>query len=141
MAEVRRLTFWEFGLYGWIFGTTGVVGLLLATVGVYGVLSYSVEQRTREIGVRVALGADRRRVLKLIVRQGLTLVGVGVAIGLVTALAAMPWAQNHLFQVSPFDPGTFAAVAGILLLVAFLASYLPALRATKVDPIVVLKGE
>ena len=141
MDEVRRLNFWEFALYGWIFGSTGVVGLLLAAVGVYGVLSYSVEQRTREIGVRVALGASRRHVLQLIVKHGVILVGIGIVIGIVTALAATPWAQNQLFQVSPFDPVSFVAVSGLLLIVAFLASYLPALRATKVDPIVVLKGE
>jgi predicted permease len=141
MEEVRRLNFWEFGLYGWIFGTTGVVGLLLASVGVYGVLSYSVEQRTREIGVRVALGAGRRQVLLLIVKHGVMLVGIGVAIGLATALVVTPWARNQLFQVSPFDPLSFATVSVILMAVAFLASYLPAIRATRVDPIIVLRSE
>jgi putative ABC transport system permease protein len=141
MDEVRRLNFWEFGLYGWIFGLTGAVGLLLAAVGVYGVLSYSVAQRTREIGVRVALGASSSQVRRLVVRSGVSLVAVGIAIGLVTAFIAMPAVRNQLFEVSPFDPLTFAAVSGLLLSVAFLASYMPALRATKVDPIVVLKGE
>ena len=141
MDEVRRVSYWQFGLYGWIFGTTGVVGLLLAAVGVYGVLSYSVEQRTREMGVRMALGADPRGVLWLVVRHGVILVGVGVAIGLVIASIATPWARNLLFQVSPFDPVSFFAVSVVLLSVACLASYLPALRATRVDPVVVLKGE
>jgi predicted permease len=141
MDEVRRVSYWEFGLYGWIFGTTGVIGLLLAAVGVYGVLSYSVEQRTREMGVRMALGADPRGVLWLVVRHGLLLVGVGIVIGLVIASVATPWARNLLFQVSPFDPASFAAVSVVLLVVAGLASYLPAVRATRVDPVVVLKGE
>ena len=141
MDEVRRVSYWEFGLYGWIFGTTGVVGLLLAAVGVYGVLSYSVEQRTREMGVRMALGADPRDVLWLVVRHGVVLVGIGVAIGLGIASIATPWARNLLFQVSPFDPVSFAAVSAILLIVACVASYLPAVRATRVDPVVVLRGE
>ena len=78
LEDLRRLAFWQFGLYGWIFGTIGVVGVLLASVGVYGVLAYSVSQRTQEIGVRVALGANRSHVLKLIVGQGLALAGIGV---------------------------------------------------------------
>ena len=77
----RRLSYWQFGLYGWIFGTIGVVGLLLASVGVYGVLSYSVEQRTQEIGVRMALGAGRKDVLRLVVGYGLLLCGIGIVIG------------------------------------------------------------
>jgi putative ABC transport system permease protein len=141
MDDIRRLTFWEFALYGWIFGTTGVVGLLLATVGLYGVLSYAVEQRTREIGVRMALGADRGRVLSLIVKHGVALVGLGVILGLAIALAATPLAQNQLFQVSAFDPVSFVGVSVVLVFVALIASYLPARRATRVDPIVVLKGE
>jgi predicted permease len=141
LDEVRRLNFWEYGLYGWIFGSAGVVGLLLATVGLYGVLSYSVAQRTREIGVRVALGASRWQVRQLVVRSGMVLVCVGVGIGLAAALLAMPMLQSQLFQVGPFDLASFAAVSALMLTVAFLASYLPALRATKVDPIVVLKEE
>ena len=141
MDEVRRVSYWEFGLYGWIFGTTGVVGLLLAAVGVYGVLSYSVEQRTREMGVRMALGADPRDVLWLVVRHGVVLVSIGVVIGLVIASIATPWARNLLFQVSPFDPVSFASVSAVLLVVACVASYLPAVRATRVDPVVVLRGE
>ena len=80
--EARRLSYWQYGLYGWIFGTIGVMGLLLAAIGVYGVLSYSVSQRTQEIGVRVALGAARRDILGLVVGQGLLLAGIGIAVGL-----------------------------------------------------------
>lgn len=139
--EIRRLRFWQYGLYGWIFGTIGVAGLLLASVGVYGVLSYSVSQRTKEIGVRVALGAGNRDVLRLIVGQGVMLCGIGVAVGLVLAPAGTWLGRTLFYNVSPFDPLSFLAVALLLLLVAFLASYLPARRAARVDPVVALRGE
>jgi putative ABC transport system permease protein len=139
--DVRKAEYWEFGLYGWIFGTIGLVGLLLASVGVYGVLSYAVTQRTQEIGVRVALGASRRDVLKLIVGQGLALATIGVVIGLGLAASGTPFAKSLLYNVSPFDPLSFGSVAAFLVSVAVVASYLPALRATRVDPIVALRGE
>lgn len=141
VSELRRLSFWQYGLYGWIFGTTGLIGLLLAAIGVYGVLSYSVSQRTQEIGVRVALGAGRPEILRLVVGQGLVLAAIGVLVGCVMAGAAMPAARSLLFNVSPFDPITFAGVAAFLAAVAFLASYLPARRATQVDPVTALRGE
>ena len=141
VSELRRLNFWQYGLYGWIFGTTGVVGLLLAAIGVYGVLSYSVSQRAQEIGVRVALGASHREILTLVVGQGLVLAAIGIVTGCVLAGAAMPAARSLLFKVSPFDPLTFGGVAIFLGTVACLASYLPARRATHVDPIIVLRGE
>lgn len=141
MEEVRSLGYWQYGLFGWIFGTIGVVGLLLASVGVYGVLSYAVSQRTQEIGVRVALGAGRRDVLRLIVGHGVLLAGIGVGVGLVLA-PFCTWVGRTLFyNVSPFDPATFTSVAVFLIVVAFLASYLPARRATKVDPVIALRGE
>ena len=141
ISEARRLSFWQYGLYGWIFGTIGVMGLLLAAIGVYGVLSYSVSQRTQEIGVRVALGAGRGNILRLVVGHGLLLAGIGIAAGLALSAAAMPLARSLLYKVSPFDPLTFAAVATFLVLVAFLASYVPARRATRVDPVGALRGE
>ncbi len=141
MDDVRRVSFWQYGLYGWIFGTTGVIGLLLASIGVYGVLSYSVSQRTQEIGVRVALGADRSHVLRLIVGQGLLLAGVGVAVGLALAAVGTPLTKSLLYNVSPFDPFSFIVVSAFLIIVAALASYLPARRAMKVDPIVALRSE
>ncbi len=134
-------SFWQYGLYGWIFGTTGVVGLLLAAIGVYGVLSYSVSQRAQEIGVRVALGAGHREILRLVVGQGLLLAAIGIVTGCALAAAAMPAARSLLFKVSPFDPLTFTGVAVFLGAVAFLASFLPARRATRVDPIIALRGE
>jgi putative ABC transport system permease protein len=141
LEDVRRVSFWQYGLYGWVFGTIGVVGLLLASVGVYGVLAYSVSQRTQEIGVRIALGASRGAVLRLVVGQGLLLAGIGVVVGLVLAASGMPMAKSLLYNVSPFDPATFAAVSAFLVLVALVASYVPARRATKVDPVIALRGE
>jgi predicted permease len=141
LEEVRRVSFWQYGLYGWVFGTIGVIGLLLAAVGVYGVLSYAVSQRSQEIGVRIALGATRADVLKLVIGQGLLLAGIGVAIGLVLAAAGMPLSRSLLYNVSPFDPITFSVVSTFLVMVALIASYVPAHRATKVDPVIALRGE
>jgi putative ABC transport system permease protein len=141
MEDVRRLSFWQFGLFRWIFGVIGVVGLLLASIGVYGVMSYSVSQRTQEIGVRVALGADRRAVMKLVVGQGLLLAGIGVAVGLVLAPVGTWIGRTEFYDVSPFDPISFVSVCAVLMGVAFFASYIPAIRATRVDPVVALRGE
>ncbi|HUL72393.1 MAG TPA: ABC transporter permease [Vicinamibacterales bacterium] len=141
MDDQRRLNYWQYGLYGWIFGTIGVVGMLLAGIGLYGVLSYSVAQRTQEIGVRVALGAGRREVLRLIIGYGLLLAAIGVAAGLALAPVSTWLARSLLYNVSPFDPVTFAGVAVFLLVVATLASCLPAIRATRVDPLTALRGE
>jgi putative ABC transport system permease protein len=141
MDEVRRLAYWEHAVYGWIFGTIGIVGVLLASVGVYGVLAYSVSQRTQEIGVRMALGADRGDVLQLVLGQGLGLAAVGVVVGLVLAALGTPLARSLLYDVSPFDPFSFAAVSAFLAGVALLASYVPARRATKVDPVDALRQD
>lgn len=141
MEEVRRMEYWQYGLYGWIFGTIGVMGVLLASVGVYGVLAYSVAQRTQEIGVRVALGASRGHVMRLVVGQGLMLAGIGVMVGLIMAAAGTPLARSLLYNVSPFDPFSFGVVSAFLVLVAVLASYVPARRATRVDPVVALRAE
>jgi putative ABC transport system permease protein len=141
MEDLRNLAYWEYLIYGWIFGVVGVTGVLLASIGVYGVLAYSVSQRTQEIGVRVALGAAREHVLKLIVGQGLGLAVAGVVVGLVLAALSTPLARSLLFNVSPFDPVSFIAVSMFLIGVALAASYVPALRATRVDPMVALRQE
>ena len=141
MDEARQLGFWEYGLFGMIFGVTGVVGLLLASVGVYGVLSYAVTQRTAEIGVRMALGAARGQVLRLIVGHGLTLAGTGVVIGLVIAPLGTRFGRALFYNVNPFDPLTFATVAIFLLIVAAFASYIPARRATRVNPVEALRTD
>lgn len=119
----------------------GFLALLLASIGLYGVLAYSVAQRTQEIGIRVALGAQTVDVLKLIIRQGMLLALIGVAIGLGGALGLTRLMQTLLYGISPTDPLTFATIAILLILVALLACYIPAQRATKVDPLLALRNE
>ena len=141
MKEVRERGYWQYFLFGWMFSLFGGVALLLASIGVYGVLSYSVAQRTQEIGVRVALGASRMDVLKLVVMQGVKLALVGVAIGVVGSFFVTPVIRTQLVNVSPTDPLSFIGVSIFLTGIAFIASYLPARRATAVDPLVALRAE
>jgi ABC-type antimicrobial peptide transport system permease subunit len=119
----------------------GLVGLLLAAVGLYGIVAYLVGQRTREIGVRVALGAGRRDVLRLVVGDGMRPVAVGMAIGLLLAAGATRLLTSFLFGVSPLDAFTFVVGAAILAAVALAASYLPARRAAATDPVRALRAE
>ncbi len=128
-------------LWSQMFSAIATLALLIAAVGAYGVTAYSVSRRTREMGIRVALGASRFRLLALVVRQGLLLTAVGVGLGLLGALPLAGAMQRLLHDMSAFDPAVFAAVAGMLLTVGFLASYLPARRAAGVDPIVTLREE
>jgi len=124
-----------------LLGLFAGLALLLASVGIYGVMSYSVAQRTREIGIRIALGARRTDVLQMTVAQGLKLVGAGMMIGLVAAFLVTRVLATLLFGITATDPITFAGISAVLLAVAILASYLPALRATRVDPITALRAQ
>ena len=119
----------------------GVLALMLAALGIYGVLAYSVSRRTREIGVRVALGAQIADVLVLVLRQGIRLVATGVVLGLAGALAATRLLRGFLFEVQPLDPLTFVTVVVVLAVVAFFACWLPARRAAKIDPMEALRTE
>lgn len=122
-------------------GVLGLAGALLSIAGLYGVVAYSAARRTREIGIRLALGAQRQDVLALIVRQGMRLTVFGVVIGLGLAALATPLLRSLLFGMSPLDPGTYLLMPAILAAVALLASYLPARRAAATEPMVVLRGE
>ena len=133
-AFIRRFPAFLIGIFA-------VVALLLAVVGIYGVVSYSVSQQTHDIGVRMALGARAADILKMILRQGLTLAMLGLAIGVVGALALTRLLSSLLFEVQPGDPVILFSVAGLLVLVALIACYLPARRATKVDPMIALRYE
>jgi putative ABC transport system permease protein len=124
-----------------LFEAFALVGLILAATGIYGVLSGNVSERTREIGVRAALGASRANILALILRQGLTLAGIGLVLGLLGAMAGSRALMTLLFGTSPLDPLTYLSVVGALMIVSFLACWIPAQRAASVDPAITLRDE
>jgi ABC-type antimicrobial peptide transport system permease subunit len=119
----------------------GAVGLLLAALGLYGVLAFAVTRRTREIGIRMALGAKTGAVRGLIIRSGVKLVGIGLAIGFLIAGAVMRLMRGLLYGLSPTDPITFGGIGLLLIFVAVAAAYLPAWRATRIDPVEALRAE
>jgi ABC-type antimicrobial peptide transport system permease subunit len=122
-------------------GALGLLGLALALVGVYGVVSYAASQRTQEIGVRMALGASRAEIMRLVLGRGLVLIGAGIAVGVAAALSVSHLMSNLLFNVSPVDPATFIGVPLLLGTMALAASYVPAFRATRIEPAIALRGE
>jgi predicted permease len=124
-----------------LLGLFGVLGLLLASIGLYGVLSFQVERRTREIGIRIALGGSRRDVLRLVLRHGMTLVASGLGLGLLLALGLAQLLSSLLVGLSPWDPATFASVVAVLLLAALAACLVPARRAARVDPLLALRHD
>ena len=141
MQDIVWRSFWDKRLYGGMFSIFAAVGLMLAAIGIYGVIAYAAAQRTHEIGVRIALGAAQRDVLRLVVGQGVRLAAAGVGVGAVGAIGLTRALSSLLYGVSPLDPVSFVVTALLLGAVAMLASYVPARRATKVDPMVALRYE
>jgi macrolide transport system ATP-binding/permease protein len=141
LSETVSLASWSARTGAAVLGVFGLLGLVLAAIGIYGVMSYSVSRRTREIGLRMALGAETRDVIKLIVKQGMGLTLIGAMIGVMLALAVTRLLASLLYGVTATDPATFAGVVLFVIGVAVLACYLPARRATKVDPMMALRCE
>jgi putative ABC transport system permease protein len=129
------------GFSALLFGLFALLALLLDAVGLYGVVAYSVAQRTREIGIRLALGAPRSAVLRLVMRQGMSLTLLGVTLGLLASYALTRLLKSLLYGVTPTDPLTFAAIALLLTFVALLACWIPARRVAKVDPLIAMRCE
>ena len=127
--------------YAILLGLFAAIAAVLGAIGIYGVLAYAVGQRTQEIGIRMALGARRGAVLRLVLGRGVVLITSGIALGLAGALGLTRYLSGMLFDLTPLDPATYVAVAIAFALVALVASYLPARRATRVDPVVALRHE
>jgi predicted permease len=132
---------WRTRMSAWLLGAFSALALVLAAVGIYGVMSQTVEQRTREIGVRMALGASRKDIMRLIVGRTLTIAVAGVVFGIALTIPSMRGLTALLYQVSPADPAVLAGLASVLLAAAILAGYMPARRATRVDPLTTLRAD
>jgi len=141
MDEILSETMAQPRFQAWLLSLFGIVALVLAAVGLYGVLAYAVSQRTHEIGIRMALGAQKRNVLALVIRHGMRLALIGVCAGAAAALALTRVMASLLYEVAPTDPLTFVSVALLLLAIAWLACWLPARRAARVDPMEALRYE
>jgi hypothetical protein len=132
---------WPFRVFGGLFMTFGLAALLMAAAGLYGVMAFAVRRRTQEIGVRMALGADRRRIVRLVVRQGVWQVGIGVILGFGLGGLLASSLRLLLFRVDPWDPAVFGLTVGVLCAAGLAASLVPALRAASVDPLVALRHD
>ena len=141
VEQILSQGLWAARMGAALLGLFGLLALILASIGIYGVLSYSVTQRTSEIGIRMALGAQSQQVLKLVLRQGMLLAGVGVLVGIAIALPITRFASTLLYGVSVWDPVTYISISLLLTAVALLACYIPARRATRIDPLVALRFE
>ena len=141
MDELRETALQPDRFNLWLLGAFAILALLLATLGICGVMSYTTTQRTRELGIRLALGAQASNVLKLVTLQGMKLALLGMALGLLGSFALTRLMKSMLFGVGPTDPVTFVIVPLLLLPVAFVACYIPARRATRVDPLIALRCE
>jgi putative ABC transport system permease protein len=141
MEELVTTSMYRRRLYAALSGLLAALAVGLAAVGIYGVMAYSVAQRTRELGIRMALGAQKLAVLRLVLGQSLTLTGAGIILGLAGAAAVTRYLEGMLFGLTPLDPYTYLSVAVLFVLVAGIAAYVPARRATKVDPMVALRCE
>jgi putative ABC transport system permease protein len=140
-AHFEQQALWGVRLIAEVITAVGAIGLALSVLGLYAVVAYSVSQRTREIGIRMAVGASERRVLGMVLRQGLTLSVVGIAAGLALTLALSSLIGDLLNGVNPRDPGVYAVATFVLLAVTLCATYLPAHRASRVDPQLALRAE
>jgi ABC-type antimicrobial peptide transport system permease subunit len=139
LSEIFDQALWAPRMAAWLLAVFAGLSLVLSVIGIYGVMAYAVSQRTRELGIRMALGASRGEVLRLVVTQGLRLTLMGVAFGLAASLAVTRLIASLLYSVSPTDVVTFTVVPFVLAAAALLASYLPALRATRIDPMTALR--
>ncbi len=141
MEERLQRSLWTRRTYSWLFGVFAGIALVMAIAGIYGVISYAVTQRTREIGIRMALGAEPGQVLAAILREGMTLAAIGLVVGLAGAFAATRLLRSLLAGVSPYDPWAFLAVSGFLIVAALAANFIPARRAARIDPMHALRFE
>jgi putative ABC transport system permease protein len=141
MEQVIAASVWQPRFNLLLVGLFAGLALVLAAVGIYGVMAYSVAQRTNEIGIRIALGAAQSSIFRLVVGQAMSLVGISIAIGLAGAFAATRLLNTLLFGIGAWDPITFGTIVFLISIVAFLAAWLPARRAAKVDPIIALRTE
>jgi predicted lysophospholipase L1 biosynthesis ABC-type transport system permease subunit len=139
LADALSITFWEVKWRAGLLASLGLLAIVLAAIGLYGVMAYAVSQRTREIGVRIALGAAPGDVQWMVLAQGLRIAGLGILGGLVVSAVTVRMLRSFLYGLSPYDPAAFLAASMAWLMVAMLASWYPARRATRVDPLTALK--